>query len=197
MAFRAASLARHARSLTAHLKPARHPPTQLTARVFSSSSPARLLPPTNNQYPIDELVADVLNTNDQLAAHPPEPRKLSKKEKEDKDYGTDLPPREDWIDLFPYSAETKARYTVVNPELCKQLAETFVPEGSKDKIIMEAFPGELSVSVSVARQIILSNISSSGQGVLTRALLDLPKERIKKLIVMEDYPRYYRFLKVR
>ncbi|KAF9071676.1 S-adenosyl-L-methionine-dependent methyltransferase [Rhodocollybia butyracea] len=53
------------------------------------------------------------------------------------------------------------------------MADLFVPEGSKDKVIVEAFPGP---------------------GQLTRSLLALPKERIKKLIILEQEPKYLDYL---
>lgn len=54
------------------------------------------------------------------------------------------------------------------------LAELYVPEGSKDKVIIEAW---------------------AGPGMLTRALLALPRERIRKIIVLEEVDVYNAWLK--
>jgi transcription factor 1 len=51
-----------------------------------------------------------------------------------------------------------------------------VPSGADQKVVIEAFPGP---------------------GVLTRALLRLPKQRIKNLIVIEHDVRCLQYLEVR
>ncbi|KAJ2930301.1 hypothetical protein H1R20_g6796, partial [Candolleomyces eurysporus] len=86
--------------------------------------------------------------------------------------GTELPPVEDWVKTFKFS-EKRKRKTLCNVETAKKLAELFVPEGSKDKIIVEAY---------------------AGPGLLSRALLDLPRERIKKLILIEEEPHFREWL---
>lgn len=65
------------------------------------------------------------------------------------------------------------RITISNAHTAKQLAEAFVPEGSKDKVIVEAYPGP---------------------GMLTRALLDLPRERIKKIVLLEPVEGFAKWL---
>ncbi|KAG9312882.1 S-adenosyl-L-methionine-dependent methyltransferase [Chiua virens] len=70
--------------------------------------------------------------------------------------------------VFPTSASAqlvKHHVSLRNPETAAQVADAFVPPGTKDKVIIEAFPGP---------------------GLLTRALLQLPKERIRKIIVLEN-----------
>jgi len=57
--------------------------------------------------------------------------------------------------------------------MAAKAAEQFVPDGSKDKVVIEAFPGP---------------------GALTRALLALPKSRIRKLIVVENHKPYLDYL---
>ncbi|KAJ2912413.1 hypothetical protein MD484_g7999, partial [Candolleomyces efflorescens] len=84
----------------------------------------------------------------------------------------ELPPMEDWRKTFRFS-EKRKRKTLCNEETAKKLAELFVPEGSKDKIIVEGY---------------------AGPGLLTRALLALPRERIKKLIVIEEEPHFREWL---
>jgi len=54
---------------------------------------------------------------------------------------TQLPPRDEWRAHFATNGELMKRYTLRNPETARKLAETLVPEGSKDKIIIEANPG--------------------------------------------------------
>ncbi|KAH6897632.1 S-adenosyl-L-methionine-dependent methyltransferase [Coprinopsis sp. MPI-PUGE-AT-0042] len=63
-----------------------------------------------------------------------------------------------------YGRMVTGRITISRPSTASLLAEAFVPEGSKDKVIIEAYPGP---------------------GLLTRGLLDLPRERIKKIILLE------------
>lgn len=143
MAFRAASLAKHARTLSTRLSRQ----TQIPLRAFSCSSiqssssfiPAAKPPP----YPIDTLVADVLSTNDKLADNPPKARSTGQEPPKEGSFGVDLPPLEEWYKHFPWSTEAKSRSTLANPEICKRLAEAIIPEGSKDKIVLEAFPGAL------------------------------------------------------
>ncbi|KAF8552511.1 S-adenosyl-L-methionine-dependent methyltransferase [Imleria badia] len=63
------------------------------------------------------------------------------------------------------SQGVKHHVYIRNPETAAKVAEAFVPAGTKDKVIIEAFPGP---------------------GILTRALLQLPRERIRKIIVLEN-----------
>ncbi|KAG2132443.1 S-adenosyl-L-methionine-dependent methyltransferase [Suillus bovinus] len=86
----------------------------------------------------------------------------------------DLPPRSQWRNYFPSSGMAfKSRISIANPETAALVADSFVPSGSRDKVIVEAYPGP---------------------GVLTRALMQLPKERIRKIIVLEDVEKYLDFL---
>ncbi|KAF5351667.1 hypothetical protein D9756_007711 [Leucocoprinus leucothites] len=176
MAFRAASFARHARSLTIRLSRVQRPPLTSSSSIRSFSST-----PTNSSssqpFPIDSLVADVIKTNNELEANPARKRAGRPKqyvESETIAPQADLPPAEEWLNYFPWTMENKGRASVMNPETAQELAEAYVPEGSKDRIIIEAFPGP---------------------GALTRALLKLPKERIKKLIVLEENPLFNQWLK--
>lgn len=47
----------------------------------------------------------------------------------------------DWRAIFPYS-KVKDRISVSNPHTAATMAEAFVPEGSLNKVVIEAFPGE-------------------------------------------------------
>ncbi|KAG1771801.1 S-adenosyl-L-methionine-dependent methyltransferase [Suillus occidentalis] len=85
-----------------------------------------------------------------------------------------LPPRSKWRNYFPTSgAALKSRISIANPETAAQVANSFVPLGSRDQVIIEAYPGP---------------------GALTRALMELPKDRIRKIIVLEDSECYLNFL---
>ena len=53
---------------------------------------------------------------------------------------SELPPLEDWGKIFKFS-EKRKRKTLCNAETAKKLAEILVPEGSKDKIIVEGYAG--------------------------------------------------------
>ena len=54
----------------------------------------------------------------------------------------ELPPAEEWHHYFPVKKETAHRTMISNTETARILAEKFVPEGSKNKIIIEANPGQ-------------------------------------------------------
>ncbi|KAG2108048.1 uncharacterized protein F5147DRAFT_577351, partial [Suillus discolor] len=72
----------------------------------------------------------------------------------------DLPPRSTWRNYFSTTGMAfKSRISIANPETAALVADSFVPSGSKDKVIVEAY---------------------LGRGVLTRALMQLPKKRIRK-----------------
>ncbi|KAL9708701.1 hypothetical protein Ac2012v2_008250 [Leucoagaricus gongylophorus] len=171
MAFRAISFAKHTRIPTTRASKVRGPPRTLYLRPFSCTP---IKSSSQQLYPIDSLVADAIQTENQLEASPP-PKKLSKKEILEQSSPTaGLPPEEHWGKLFTFSFDTRGRSFIMNSEVAKSMADSCVPEGTKDQTIVEAFPGP---------------------GVLTRALLDLPKDRIKKLIVLEDVKTYLHWLK--
>ncbi|KAF5393355.1 hypothetical protein D9757_000545 [Collybiopsis confluens] len=86
---------------------------------------------------------------------------------------TNLPPREDWREIFSW-VPVNDRVSISNAETAALVAESFVPEGSKDQVVIEAFPGP---------------------GQLTRALMNLPKSRIKKIIVVENEVKYVEYLR--
>lgn len=55
----------------------------------------------------------------------------------------DLPPRSTWRNYFPTSGMAfKSRISIANPETAALVADSFVPSGSRDKVIVEAYPGE-------------------------------------------------------
>jgi len=54
----------------------------------------------------------------------------------------DLPPHSQWINYFPTSGiALRGRISLANPETAALVADSFVPEGSKGKVIIEAYPG--------------------------------------------------------
>ncbi|KAG6337090.1 hypothetical protein ID866_2001 [Astraeus odoratus] len=86
-----------------------------------------------------------------------------------------LPADCDWGAAFPTAGSIFSnRVSLRNPEAAALVADAFIPDGCKDKVVVEAFPGP---------------------GVLTRALMNLPKERIRKIIVLEHLEPYLDFLR--
>ncbi|KAJ7287554.1 S-adenosyl-L-methionine-dependent methyltransferase [Mycena rebaudengoi] len=86
-----------------------------------------------------------------------------------------LPPHEDWRKHFPTAARIyQNRISLSNPDTAALVANSFVTKKAVAKTIIEIFPGP---------------------GQLTRALLNLPKKRIEKLIVLEHVPEYLKYLK--
>ncbi|KAF7361916.1 Glycoside hydrolase family 63 protein [Mycena venus] len=76
---------------------------------------------------------------------------------------------------FPTTIKPFAfRVTLANPRTAAKVADAFIPQNSVDKVVVEIFPGP---------------------GQLTRALLALPRSRIKKLIVLEHADMYLKYLK--
>lgn len=60
--------------------------------------------------------------------------------------GVELPPLEEWWKLFRFP-EKRKRKTLCNKETAEKMAEVLVPEGSKGKVIIEAWPGALCGSI--------------------------------------------------
>ncbi|KAJ7132770.1 S-adenosyl-L-methionine-dependent methyltransferase [Mycena crocata] len=88
---------------------------------------------------------------------------------------TVLPPRPLWRQYFPSSSKPfQHRVSLSNPTTAALVADAFIPQQSREKIVLEIFPGP---------------------GQLTRALLALPRARIKKLIVLEHADVYLKYLK--
>ncbi|KAJ7680301.1 ribosomal RNA adenine dimethylase-domain-containing protein [Mycena polygramma] len=85
-----------------------------------------------------------------------------------------LPPLSLWRQHFPPTIKFQPRVTLANPSTAAMVADAFVPAGSSEKVVIEIYPGP---------------------GQLTRALLALPKTRIKKLIVLEQADVYLKYLK--
>ncbi|KIY53104.1 S-adenosyl-L-methionine-dependent methyltransferase, partial [Fistulina hepatica ATCC 64428] len=68
---------------------------------------------------------------------------------------------------------TLNRVAIRRMETARSIAESIAPEGSKGKVFIEAY---------------------AGCGALTRALLELPKERVARVIAVEDHPTYLDYL---
>ncbi|KZT71045.1 S-adenosyl-L-methionine-dependent methyltransferase [Daedalea quercina L-15889] len=90
-----------------------------------------------------------------------------------------LPPPEEWSKTFDVTNTNRDRACVKNPETARLLANSFLGDtssvGGEGKIVIETFPGP---------------------GALSRALLELPRSKIRKLIILEDHPEYLQHLKV-
>ncbi|KDQ57599.1 hypothetical protein JAAARDRAFT_35290 [Jaapia argillacea MUCL 33604] len=99
--------------------------------------------------------------------------------------GVDLPPLDHWRKYFKALLPVKDRTCVRNPKTAASLANSFIywdwdkmepshKSNGLGKVVIEAFPGP---------------------GQLTRALMKLPESRMRKLIVLEDYPPYLEYLR--
>lgn len=74
---------------------------------------------------------------------PPPPKRTRRRKLEDISADKiNLPDPLDWRTIFPPGKLGKERISVSNPDTAAAIAEAFVPEGSKDKVVIEAFPGE-------------------------------------------------------
>ncbi|KAF8627810.1 hypothetical protein AX15_004235 [Amanita polypyramis BW_CC] len=137
----------------------RPPSYRLFSRTFVSWRPQ-----------LDPLVADVVaDSNDAKRAvksAPDDQEDVSLKK-------LHLPALEQWKKRFPIIPSINHRVSIRNPYTAQAIADAFVPSGSRDKVIIEAYPGP---------------------GQLTRALLELPKERVKKIIILEDHRNYLEYL---
>ncbi|KAH9913355.1 S-adenosyl-L-methionine-dependent methyltransferase [Amylocystis lapponica] len=87
-----------------------------------------------------------------------------------------LPPIGDWREAFAHY--TKDRVSLYNPRTTASVAHSLFspqsPVAGENKVIIEAFPGP---------------------GALSRALLELPKSTIRKLIILEDNTSYLPYLR--
>lgn len=154
-------------------------------RCYSAGSP----------FPIDPLVADVLQepVKYKRVAAKPSASKSTPSELEFVDISKgDLPPIMEWRKHFTSTLESNHRISIRNPETAAAMADAFVPEGSHGKVVIEAFPGELYFCCTFHKQ----PHRVQGPGQLTRALLALPEERIRKLIVLESNTQYLKYLRV-
>ena len=59
------------------------------------------------------------------------------------DQQVNLPPVSEWTKLFPHHNVVRERVYLRNPTTADVVAEAFVPEGSKGKVIVETFPGNV------------------------------------------------------
>lgn len=112
------------------------------------------------------------------------------------DYHT-LPPHEEWRSIFsPASIGLRDRVSLVNHKTSIEVARSFLSGKSiaagKHKVVIEAFPGSC---VTIAH-IVLNSDYVIGPGALSRALLTLPSDIVKKLIILEDSELYLPYLYV-
>ena len=52
-----------------------------------------------------------------------------------------LPPEDQWRKIFPLTSLVSHRTSVKSLDTANAIADAFVPKGSKDKVIVEAYPG--------------------------------------------------------
>ncbi|KAI0779873.1 S-adenosyl-L-methionine-dependent methyltransferase [Fomes fomentarius] len=88
-----------------------------------------------------------------------------------------LPPLEEWRKLFPWSSVARRdRVFLSNLDTARKVAQSFIkdsPTNGKGKVVIEAFPGP---------------------GTLSRALLELPKSALSKLVILEEDESYLEYL---
>ncbi|OCH95074.1 S-adenosyl-L-methionine-dependent methyltransferase [Obba rivulosa] len=90
-----------------------------------------------------------------------------------------LPDQATWSEVFPvYAVSTlRDRVFVRKPETAAKLAESFLSDQltteGRPKVVIETYPGP---------------------GVLSRALLELPHSKLRKLIILEDQPEFTPYL---
>jgi len=141
MAFRAVSIAKYACIPATRPSRVRGLPLTTYLRPFSCTSTKSS---SQQPYPIDSLIADAIQTENQLEVNPPRKDNDKGETLEQLSSQTEIPsipPKELWSKVFPFIFEAKGRSFVMNPEVAKIMAESCVPEGTKDQIILEAFPG--------------------------------------------------------
>jgi len=92
------------------------------------------VPSPKASFPIDPLLAEVLEYRSTTTSRPKGKSAIA-------DSKIDLPPLSEWRQYFPGSPLIHHRVSVRNPEAALAIAEAFVPNGSKDKVIIESFPG--------------------------------------------------------
>lgn len=108
-----------------------------------------------------------------------------------------LPPKDEWRSHFASLATAiRERVSIRNPDTAARIANSFLADKSiaagEGKIIIEAFPGMSSNALLVPQP----HSPKTGPGALSRALLELPKNRVQKLIILEDWDKYLDYLKV-
>ncbi|KAH9892893.1 S-adenosyl-L-methionine-dependent methyltransferase [Cubamyces lactineus] len=89
-----------------------------------------------------------------------------------------LPPAKQWKSKFPVqNTQRRERVSLSDPDTARVVASSFLSEpsaGDGGKIVIEAFPGP---------------------GALSRAMLELPKSKLRKLIILEDEELFLSALK--
>ena len=55
----------------------------------------------------------------------------------------ELPPVEEWNEIFPGHYSVTTRLTLHNADTAREIAEAYISEGSEGKTIVEAYPGAL------------------------------------------------------
>ncbi len=108
-----------------------------------------------------------------------------------------VPPVYEWPHRFT-APLFRGRNFLRNPAVADVVADNFLSSTAAEgegKVVIEAFPGALSFERLSKFAINLRNVQ--GPCILSRALLSLPRNRLRKLIILEDFPGYLEVLKVR
>ncbi len=103
----------------------RHSSLRLFSRSFASRPPR-----------LDPLVADLI-ADSNVSTSPPTLRDAT----QDEPPNLHLPPIEKWRKTFPLTQFATHRISLKNRDTANAIADAFVPPGSKDKVIVEAYPG--------------------------------------------------------
>jgi len=94
--------------------------------------------------------------------------------------GAELPPVSEWRKYIPVTG-SQMRVSLCNDDSADRLVNDMIPpinsggKKGKGKTVVEAFPGP---------------------GVITRALMRLPRERVEKIYVMEEHEGFLPYLLV-
>lgn len=115
------------------------------ADVVQTSDQEVAAPTKVEGEPIDDLVAQAVQIDNQLAVESPASSRKGRKKIEVVEIAesgnVELPPISEWPGYFPSTLANKARASIMNAERARQLADAFVPAKSREKVIVEAFPG--------------------------------------------------------
>ena len=104
---------------------------------FPSRHPTIRFPQANLTFDTTQTCCATRNPDTQKRRRSPKP----KRQVELSNDRITLPNYLDWRTVFP-PRKLKDRISVSNSQSAVEMAEAFVPKGSKDKVVIEAFPGE-------------------------------------------------------
>lgn len=101
-----------------------------------------------------------------------------------------LPPFDEWKARFWHR---NVKPTLYNIKTAREIVKGFgIADAKSPKVVLEAFAG---ISFQIWLPFRLLTISL-GPGTLSRALCELPPQKLSKLIILEDNPLYLPYLEV-